>query len=370
MFRITFITAFFTLAVLPVVEWVTGIIDIPPLQERRWLAPPPDFGATVWHGDGRLAAGINKWFDDHYGFRPLFVRLKNQLDYWAFRHSDKVFIGHQGWLYHPQFFDGLIDAERAGEVGAYLVHQRFLGMARYLEDRGIRLIVINNPAKESTYRQFLPDGVPHIPQNNRYQQLRVWLKSRREFDYIDGSEVLGQCHRWRTFNFLDIHMTMPGGVCFAEALIAQIAEDEHRASPWDRNFTYTEMPSTAGGLNDFLSLLFPISQPIYLADHTYEDDVTSDSGEVFEWVYLAPFSVEDDLLPATVLYGDSFLDHYRNAGFQSYLSAVYRARDNGKNLLTVLRSLPPGTHYFVFEFLEPWLNAIATQPIPLERLAE
>jgi hypothetical protein len=64
------------------------------------------------------------------------------------------------------------------------------------------------------------------------------------------------------------------------------------------------------------------------------------------------------------MFGDSFLDHYRPAGTQSYLSAAYRARNNDQNLSTVLTHLPDGTRYFVFEFLEQWVNAIGDYKIP------
>ena len=367
--KIAFVATFFTLSLLPVAQWATGFVDISALEEKRLLAPPPDFLAALLHGDGRLSASINQWFDDRYGFRALLIRIKNQLDYWAFRHSDKIVIGSDGWLYMPKDFDAEINAERAGDAAAEKVHEQYFKLVRYLAGAGIRLIVISNPIKESIYPQYLPGSIPRLPQDSRYQKLRAWLKSRSEFDFIDGNEVLAHCRQWRTFHLIDIHMTFPGGVCFAKALIAQIAEDEGRpASPWDHSFSYTEGRSTAGGEADFLALLFPISQPTLDPDHVYggNDDrsFSPDPSGVFEWIYHAPSGASADLLPPVVLFGDSFLDHYSTAGIQSYLSAAYRARNNDQNLSTVLTHLPDGTRYFVFEFLEQWVNAIGNYEIP------
>lgn len=367
--KIAFVAAFFALTILPAVQWATGFFDIPALQEKRRLAPLPDFFATPLHGDGRLSAAINKWFDDRYGFRSLLIRLKNQIDYWAFRHSDKIFIGREGWLYLRQSFDDEIVAERAGDAAAERVHLQYLKLVQYLAGANIRLIVIGNPVKESTYPQYLPGDIPTLPRNSRYQRLRAWLHSRREFDYIDGDEVLAQCHEARTFNLIDMHMTFPGGVCFARALIAQISKDEARSrSPWDHAFKYIERPSIYGGQADFLALLFPVSQMAIDTDRTYGGDndrsFSTDPTDVFEWSYHAPSGASTDLLPPVVLFGDSFLDAYRTAGIQSYLSAAYRARDNGGNVVTVLRNLPAGTRYFVFEFLEPWTNVIGQYKFP------
>ena len=367
--KIAFVATFFTLSLLPVAQWATGLVDISALEEKRRLAPPPDLPATLLNGDGRLSASINQWFDDRYGFRALLIRIKNQLDYWAFRHSDKIIIGRDGWLYLPEDFDARIRAERAGDAAAEHVHQWYLKLVGYLARRGIRLIVIGNPIKETIYPQYLPGNIPRLPEDSRYQKLRAWLKSRGEFDFIDGNEVLAHCRQWRTFNLIDIHMTFPGGVCFAKALIARIAEDEGRpGSPWDHAFSYTEGSSTDGGEADFLALLFPIPQPTLDPDHVFGDtddrSFSPDPSGVFEWIYRAPSGAGTDLLPPVVMFGDSFLDHYRAAGTQSYLSATYRARNNDRNLSAVLTHLPDGTRYFVFQFLELWVNAIGGYKIP------
>jgi hypothetical protein len=368
--RTAFVAAFFALSILPVLQSATGFVDVAPLPERRRPAPPPDFAAAL-HGDGRLSAAINAWFDDRNGFRPLFVRLKNQLDYWLFRHSDKIFIGTDGWLYLPGFFDSAVSVERAGDAGAERLHQRFLEIARYLAAAGIRLVVISNPDKETTYPQNLPGNVPILPKYGRDLRLRDWLESRREFDYIDGAKVLARCRPWRTFNFQDIHMTLPGGVCFAQTLVALIAKQEGRlASPWDHTFDYTEQYITAGGQADFMALLMPIARPAYAPNHTYENEhehdaaLSTDPAGVFEWIYRAAPGPGAQLLPPVVLFGDSFIDHYRAAGIQAYFSATYRARNDDTNLAKVLTGLPADTRYFVFEYLEPWSMSTATYRVP------
>ena len=43
---------------------------------------------------------------------------------------------------------------------------------------------------------------------------------------------------------------------------------------------------------------------------------------------------------------------YPFAGFASYFNDVYRVREHGRNLKSALDQLPPGTAYFVLQFLE------------------
>ena len=76
---------------------------VAPLEERRAPNPfPPLRLVTGTNGD--FAAGLNKWFDDRVGFRDLFIRAKNQIDYTLFDTSKKVWIGSDGWLFdrYPQ----------------------------------------------------------------------------------------------------------------------------------------------------------------------------------------------------------------------------------------------------------------------------
>ena len=109
-------------------------------------------------------------------------------------------------------------------------------------------------------------------------------------------------------------------------------------------------------------------QPAFDPDPVYgreqNPSFSPDPSGIFEWIYHAPSGTGANLLPPVVMFGNSFLDHYVTAGIQSYLSAVYRARNNDKNLSTVLTNLPDGTRYFVYNFLEPRTNAIGQYEIP------
>ena len=97
--RALFVAVFLAILVLPAVQAIKPIIKVVPVEDNRPPAPPPDFDDIVLTGNGRLAPAVNVWFDDHLSLRSLFIGLHNQLDYWLFRHSDKVYIGRDGMLF-------------------------------------------------------------------------------------------------------------------------------------------------------------------------------------------------------------------------------------------------------------------------------
>jgi len=376
MLKVSFVVVFFVLTAMPVLQWWLHLIDISALDEKRSLAPVPDFVGKVLHGDGRLSGDINQWFDDHYGFRSLLVRFKHQLDYWIFRHSDKIFIGREGWLFQRDFLRVEIRAERAEGSEGRLVRERYLQLARYLSRRNIRLIVISNPDKQTIYPQYLPSDAPRLPTNNSFQRLRAFLKSRQEWIYIDGQDVLQRrCEGYRTFNLIDIHMTLPGGACFVRELVGRVAEAEGRSQPTsDYGLDYTMQASSVGGQASFMSLLWPPTQLVYVPEVVLDGPGPWTEGSfddsprgAFEWTYRAWPSHRASKLPPLLLFGDSFLDHYRGAGIQSYFTDIYRVRDTD-NLDRALEDLPEGVRYFVYQFIEPYSTFFAVRKLPKDWL--
>jgi SGNH hydrolase-like domain, acetyltransferase AlgX len=375
--KTAFVALFLGLLIIPLLDTVLRFLPEAALDEKRLPAPPPDLVGKIFHGDGRLSAEVNRWFDDHLRSRGLLIRINNQLDYSIFRHAEKIYIGRDGWLFQPGFFEAKVRIEREGDEGARRRHRLILGLAHYLAERNIRLIVISNPMKGTIFPQFLPANVPHLPANDRFQQLRQFLGSEAGWGYIDGEDLLRKsCMEPRPFHLMDIHMTMPGGLCFAKELVRRVALAEGRtASPWDHEFTFTPAMGYGGGQIEFLSLLFPPQAPVFNSNVYYGPDnpgsegaFAKDPAGLFEWVYHTAPPYRASKLPAIVLFGNSFLDHYVNVGVFTYFTDAYRARA-GDNFEDVLRSLPPETRYFVYQLLEPFMNDYAND-VGLKHLLE
>ena len=156
--KLSFVVAIVGLVLFTIVQSLTAFPPIAPLKEYRRPAAPPDVTATLVHGDGRLAASINAWFDDFIGLRPLLTRFANQVAYSVFGYSRKVLIGKDGWLFERQTFDALVSHERLMQ-DLELDRQKLDALAAYLHRRNIKLIVISTPAKEATVTGPLPIGI-------------------------------------------------------------------------------------------------------------------------------------------------------------------------------------------------------------------
>src|SRR4051812_30882841 len=91
-----FLIFFSASLILPFLQTVFPVIAIvAPIDERRQQAPFPPLNLLL-RATGEFATGFNKWFDDRFGLRDLFIRSKNQVDYSIFGISRKVVVGKDG----------------------------------------------------------------------------------------------------------------------------------------------------------------------------------------------------------------------------------------------------------------------------------
>jgi hypothetical protein len=372
--KIGFICVFVALMLLPALQMAFSLVDIPPLDERRQLAPAPDVAGALLRGDGRLARSVNSWFEDHLGFRPLLVRLSNELDYSLFQHSSRVLIGEDGWLYDPEFLAGGVDAERQGEALARALREKFVAIARYLTKRGIRLVVISNPMKATIYPQFLPASAPRLPAFRELHKFRLFLSLGRDWIYIDGADLLARCRNGHDlFLRTDQHLAPTAALCFPEELVGRIAVAEGReGSPWNEKFESVGHPWGGGALARFLAIFDPPTEIVYDPQGLF-GSVPPPQGRFekapsppFEQVYHTDTAYRADKFPQLVLFGNSFVDYYLQGGLINYFTDVYRIRGRGEELSAALRDIPPGTRYFVLQFLEPWIANLMTCDVPVD----
>lgn len=370
--QLTFVAVFFALIGFPLLQMAVPLVRISPVEENRLPAPLPDFAEIVLHGDGRLATPINRWFDDRIGFRALFIRLYNQLDYSLFRHSARLYIGRDGTLFLRDFVDAKIAHERAGAPWQQAIQEQFLALARHLERRGIRLVIVSNPAKASVLTDRLPPDAPRLPSPSQFDTLRRFLSGHPAWIHVDGQSVMGQCGDYPLFYRTDIHLTMPAGYCIAQEIVSRIAVAEgHPPMLWSPQVMYQRKDRFSGGLATFLAVLFKPTEPIELPETIYHAGQAAPDGSFerdpdgfFETIYRTHEPRRGAKLPPMVLYGNSFAADYLRSGLFFQFADVHSVRNNDIPLKDALARLPPATRYLIVQLFEPFLGDFLQAQIP------
>jgi hypothetical protein len=238
---------------------------------------------------------------------------------WLRDGGEKALVGRDGWLFYKPGCDEMV--ARSGRpvsltndpVTAIVAWQEALAA------RGIRLLVVPAPNKESVYpdrltRRF-PAGQGVMSPGTR--SLLTRLKAAG-VEYVDLFEVFGQARAGTTAAPLylaqDSHWS-PAGVALAAKVVARRLVDKGWARPGETG--YRERPAAVRRLGDVLHML----QVPALERRAEPEDVPcvqvlrGDTGRVYQ----------DDGASEVLILGDSFLRIYQqdepgSAGFVAHLA--------------------------------------------------
>lgn len=346
------------LLIAPVTLTVTDTGLTKPLEENRIREAFPEMAACDMARFDQCFKKIDGWFNDNYRPRDLLTKLKTQIDFSIFSTSDKVHIGADDWLFYRSTMDvQKVAAERVAQSDFEKLLADLDALDRYLQLRGIQLIVLPIPLKDAIYPEFLPSSSPNLPENSRYQQLRQWLAGHDSIITVDAYEHLtGRKKDARAFHKTDFHWNDPAGFLYAEKLVNRLWEIQTgEATPlWNHQLSVEERPYSGGQANFLPLLATPEEQGLFL-NMTWEGARGSydfNPGNAF-WTYT--YDGTDDSrgrLDGLVVVGDSFFDALHRSGIDSYFSSVHRSGVQPDKFPGIYTNIPPGTRYLVFEFIE------------------
>jgi hypothetical protein len=374
-----FLAVVIVFLVVPLLQTLHPFIrTVRPVDERRASYPPPSPWLLL-QATGDFAAGLNKWFDDRVGFRDLFIRTKNQIDYSIFATSRKVYVGSNGWLFDRDN-PGLV-VERLDAGGLAALEGSFLALARRLHERGVRLVVIGYPDKARIYPEMLPAEAPLPPRGGNADKLRQFLSRQPALTFIDAEEIFrreSSTSTDRLYFKTDLHATEPAQLPVVREIIAQIARSENRSDiSWDEKFERAVRKWGPGSDGRSLALLVPVHEDAPYFKGTYTiggdepdghwnipdrrvfDSADDGVGRPFDWEFLSRPELCKQRLPGMVIFGNSFSDFYWALGLHRYFCFIRRARDPISRFPLFFDTIPEATKYFIFEYYLPWVTVHA-----------
>ncbi len=234
------------------------------LNEKRELASLPDLKSM---SAAEIPAAYEGWFNDHFGFRGLLVRMHSLFHYRIFNASSapQVLPGRDGWL----FYDG--KGVRGGDPRRNHLaqlppdHQRlfrelkeqFEHNDRYFAEQGRIYMVVIVPDKWSVYAEQLPTGVGAPPARTSADLFVDYLRSETDLKILDLKEHLRQ-RRWELgplYHQIDSHWNDLGAFVAAQQLSRFVGQYDDRVTPLtlsEEALSWT--PKTDGDLAALLGL--------------------------------------------------------------------------------------------------------------------
>ena len=347
------IVAFFIIIFLPGLQMVTGFGLVAPVAENRRLAEWPVFNAEK--GFQTYIEAYQSWFDDHFGFRAFFIKLKTQIDYTLFDYSSRIHIGKDGWLFYRNVLD--IEKPNIENILARSEDQVVTGVVelnRILAQRGITLILLIIPLKDHFYSAFLPSSVQRLPKPSRFENLYERLRQIEGPLFVDAISLLRETAKQRpVFHKTDFHWNDPAAFIVAKWIVDELSRrDGRQNSVWTHELKIA-MRELSGGQATFMPLFSSPREMALFVEPTWKVAPPTQRTDIAPFVFVSrsSLSVPDVLAPMAVL-GDSFFDGMVRSGITFEFEKVYRASGDQVRLADFLNKLPPDCRYVMMESIE------------------
>lgn len=149
------------LLLAPFVQQTKGIVFVEPLKGAVKTVERPDCTIDGWMS-GQYQLQEDDFLKHNFGFRPLFVRVYNQLDYWLFGkiHTKNIVEGKDGYLFEVDYINEYLGRNFLGKEFLDKKVAKLKSISDSLSARGISLVVVLAAGKASYFPEYFPDNFP------------------------------------------------------------------------------------------------------------------------------------------------------------------------------------------------------------------
>ena len=300
------------------------------VQEQRQRQDCP----TQWMGNrwdiGQNFTVLAQCVSDNIGWRSIMIRSKNELDYRLFGVSSRVYFGNNDFYFLRRWGDErfpLLQQILQDPVQHKQLRQLIQTINTTYAANNIHLILVIAPSKDILYPENLPWYAPRYdPQmvKNLENELRD-----AGVDVIPVTAMLQQ-HKHDVpllYHQRDFHWNDIAAYYVAQEIVARVAIDEHRPTPWPAATPVYHAIWKDATDQHFAALLlnrdiYPLSYGIDAArpgDATWRNESYANQDYV---VWRTPIALPQPALPNLAILGDSFSVYFRNVGMEWYFNSI------------------------------------------------
>lgn len=156
--------------------------------------------------NGKFQDSFDAWVNEKIGFRSIWVRTENQLNFSLFHQvktipgaaGTQVVVGKDDWLYERWYVRAYLNSgwakERDAEESARLLKQ----VQDLLERKHIPFLFVISPSKAEIYPEYIPDKYMRYSHRNGTTSDRAkQIEALQEYgvNYVDGHRILSEAKR-------------------------------------------------------------------------------------------------------------------------------------------------------------------------------
>jgi hypothetical protein len=152
---------------LPLIQLIFEPIVIKGLQGAFTTTVKPKFSYDLWQ-KGTFQKQTSLYFNENTPFRPDFVRLKNQLNYWLFNEINTILtLGKENYIFDPNYIEARKGTDRLNDDNFLKKQQTLLQSKLILDSLNIPILFCFAPNKSNFYAEFLPEKTNQSNKTNQ-----------------------------------------------------------------------------------------------------------------------------------------------------------------------------------------------------------
>ncbi len=247
---------FLVLIWVPTLDWIFHLDHAPMPNEKRLLAKFPEC-----QGVGQLrvfVAGLEQYFNDHFGFRKRLVRANNHWKRQLFRDApdNNVVTGRDGWLFFTgdrtldNYFGEARFSQQDLEAWRKLLEKR----QEWLKKRGGKYLFVISPDKHNIYPEYLPEWFVKSSKPGKPEQLVAYLKTHSTVEaFYPRESLLAAKPLGVSYLKTDTHWNFLGGFISCEAVVQTLRRQmpELKTMPLGA-FDCKQVEAPAGDLSEIV----------------------------------------------------------------------------------------------------------------------
>lgn len=258
-----FIAVIFALF-LPIIQQTVPVIKLTELNgyfEKNNYAP---FSIETWFS-GEYQKNTEKYLNENFGFRNLFVRTYNQIQYSLFNtpKANSVLLGKKNYLYEKAYINAYFGSDFIGNDSIKKKVQKLKEIELALKKSNTDLIIVLAPGKASYYPEYIPESLIEEKKTTNYEVYQKELK-QQNLSFVDFNKWfrdMKDTSSYPLFPKTGIHWSNYGETLAADSLIKFVQKKRDTLLPSLKitgiNFS-NKAKYSDNDIEKGMNLLFPI----------------------------------------------------------------------------------------------------------------
>ena len=156
--KIVFLLLFCLILAVPFLFSYSKVNSKIELKGAVEINPKPALNTNSWF-DGNFQTKYEKYINDNIGFRPVFVRIRNQVAFSLYKKLNAVYVirGKENYLYEINYIKAFNGTDFIGADSINFRAKKIKELQDSLESRNKILIICLAAGKGSFYPEYFPD---------------------------------------------------------------------------------------------------------------------------------------------------------------------------------------------------------------------